>query len=539
MSLPLSRREFIAGAAAVAVQGALQRTPATAPASALQRVIVRAEDEIGAVRPEFHGHFAEHLGSCTYGGLWVGPNSKIPNINGYRKAAVDYLNELGIPVLRWPGGCFADDYHWRDGIGPVAQRPKRVNIHWGGYVEDNSFGTHEFVGLCRLIGAEPYMAGNVGSGTPDELRNWIEYCNMPSGSTLAEERAKNGSPEPFKLKYWGIGNENWGCGGNMRPEVYADHYRRFAVYVREFGGTRPFMIASGPNGNDVRWTRGFLDGLTGGRPDGIGMHYYEGGNFVDVATQFTDEHMNMQLAQYALVEDAIQQQRALLDGYGQARGPRRINLMLDEWGVWDRIPAEDERKYGKLWMQSTMRSAVAAGLGLNVFNRQADKLYMCNIAQIVNVLQSLLLTDGPEGEHCVRTTTYHAFALFKAHRGNTAVRTETPDAPPLPPGLVRGGPAPPSPLSVSASKKGGQVVLSLVNPRGDFDMQIDATLHGVSAKSASAQILHDNDLNAFNGFEQPDRLTPKSHPVRVDGGHLRLDLPRLSVATVTVETQAG
>jgi alpha-L-arabinofuranosidase len=538
MNSSMTRRQFMIGATAISTYAvAARQIPTSAsPSSALQRVLVRVDDEIGLIRPEFHGQFAEHLGSCVYGGLWVGPNSKIPNVNGYRKQAVDYLKELGVPVLRWPGGCYADDYHWRDGIGPRESRKKTVNIHWGGYVEDGSFGTHEFIGLCRLLGAEPYLAGNVGSGTPDELRNWVEYCNQPSGSTLAEERAKNGSPEPFHVKFWGVGNENWGCGGNMRPEVYADHFRRFAVYVREFGGTRPFMIASGPNGNDQRWTRGFLDGLTGGRPDAIGMHFYEGGGFVDVATNFTPEHMNMQMAQYQLVEDAIIQQRALIDGYGLGRGPRRLNLMLDEWGVWDKIPAEDEKKYGKLWMQSTMRSAVAAGLGLNVFNRQADKLYMCNIAQIVNVLQSMLLTDGPEGEHCVRTTTYHAFSLFKPHRGKTAVKTETPDATPLPPNFVRGGAAPPSPLSASASKADGQIVISVVNPRTDTDWQIDCTLRGATAKSATAQILHDTDLNAANTFDQPDRLMPKSHPVRVEGGRVLLDLPRLSVATVTVQT---
>ena len=521
-----------------ACAAAARQLPSAATASsATQRVTILADTEIGLIRPELHGQFAEHLGSCVYGGLWVGKNSKISNTNGYRKQAIEYLSQLGVPVLRWPGGCFADDYHWRDGIGPVEQRPRRVNIHWGGYVEDGSFGTHEFIGLCRLIGAQPYFAGNVGSGSPEELEHWIEYCNMPSGSTLAEERARNGSPEPFNVRFWGIGNENWGCGGNMRPEVYADHFRRFAVYVRRYGETRPFMIASGPNGNDQRWTRGFMDGLTGGgRPDAIGMHYYEGGGFVDVATKFTPEHMNMQLAQYALVEDAIVQQRALLDGYGPTRGPRRLNLMLDEWGVWDQIPDEDEKKYGKLWMQSTMRSAVAAGLGLNVFNRQADKLYMCNIAQIVNVLQSLLLTDGPEGEKCVRTTTYHAFMLFKPHRGKMSVRTETPDATPLPANLFRGGPAPPSPLSVSASKGDGQLVVSLVNPRADTDWHVEGNIRGVAAKSATAQILHDTDLNAYNSFDQPDRLMPRAHPVRVEGGRLIMDLPRLSVATVTVQT---
>jgi alpha-N-arabinofuranosidase len=474
-------------------------------------VLVRADDAIGVVKPEFHGHFAEHLGACIYGGLWVGKDSPIPNINGYRQQAVEYLRELGIPVLRWPGGCFADDYHWRDGIGPVAQRPKRVNIHWGNYVEDGSFGTHEFIGLCRLIGAEPYLAGNVGSGDPRELRDWVEYCNYPSGSTLSDERAKNGSPEPFRVKYWGIGNENWGCGGWMRPEVYADHYRRFSTYVREFGGTKPFLIASGPNGNDTRWSRGFMDTLQGARPDGLAMHYYEGG--ADRPTQFTVEHMNQQLALYGRVEQAITQQRALLDSY---RDGQKTGLILDEWGVWDRIPAEDEKRYGKLWQQSTMRSAVAAGLGLSIFNRQADKLYMCNIAQMVNVLQSLLLTDGPEGKNCVRTTTYHAFALFKPHRSKTSVKVESDD---------------PSALSATASKNDRELVLSFVNPQAEADLQVDCELHGVAVKDGTAQILQNPDLNAYNSFDEPNRVVPRAQPVQVEGARVRMDLPRLSVAT--------
>ena len=480
---------------------------------------MRTDDEIGVIHPEFHGHFAEHLGSCVYGGLWVGPKSPIPNINGYRKQAVDYLRDLGIPVLRWPGGCFADDYHWRDGVGAPAQRPKRVNIHWGGYVEDNSFGTHEFIGLCRLLGAEPYLAGNVGSGTPEELQSWIEYCNMPSGSSLADERAKNGSPEPFKVRYWGIGNESWGCGGDMRPEYYADEFRRYTVYVREYGGTRPFLIASGPSGNDMRWSRGFLDGIANTRqPNGWAMHYYSGGR--DASLKFTADHMTEQFASHLRVEEAIQAQRSLLDSY---RDGRRIGLMVDEWGVWDQILPEDEKKYGKLWQQSTLRSALAAGLGLNIFNRQADKLTMCNIAQIVNVLQSLVLTDGPEGEHCIRTSTYHAFAMFKPHRGNTAVKVETPDA------------ANAVAFSASASKANGALVITLVNPRSDADMNVQCTLRGAAAKSATAQIIHDTDWNAYNSFDQPDRVVPKPHPVTTEAGGLRLDLPRLSLATITAQ----
>jgi alpha-N-arabinofuranosidase len=517
VGLYLSRRQFVGSTAALSLSAIIPKG-LLATSSATQRFIVRTDAEIGVVRSEFHGHFAEHLGACVYGGLWVGKKSPIPNIEGYRKQAVEYLKELGIPVLRWPGGCYADDYHWRDGIGPAEQRPKRVNIHWGGYVEDGSFGTHEFIGLCRLLDAEPYLAGNVGSGSPRELRDWIEYCNMPTGSTLADERIKNGATEPFRVRYWGVGNENWGCGGWMRPEVYANLYRQFSVYLREYGGTEPYLVASGPNGNDRRWTRGFMDTLDGGVPNGISMHYYEGG--ADTATEFTVDHMIPQLATFKKVEEAIVEQRAILDGY---REGSKVGLILDEWGVWDKIPETDEKRYGKLWMQSTMRSAVAAGLGLNIFNRQADKLRMCNIAQIVNVLQSLLITDGPGGTSCVRTTTYHAFALFKAHRMKSALRVETQDSSPMG-------------ISVSASKGENELVVTFVNPRHDADFEIDCAIQGSSLREAKAHILHDSDWNACNTFENPNRVAPQSHPVVVEGSSLRMALPRLSVATVTLRT---
>jgi len=517
----ISRRRFVGNVAVVSL-GSLIPPLVRAATGLTRNITVLADQEVGTVRPEFHGHFAEHLGSCVYGGLWVGKNSPIPNVNGHRRQAVEYLKELGIPVLRWPGGCYADDYHWRDGVGPAESRPKRVNIHWGGYLEDGSFGTHEFIGLCRLIGAEPYLAGNVGSGSPREMRDWIEYCNMPTGSTLAEERIKNGSSDPFRVRYWGVGNEAWGCGGWMRPEVYADHYRQFSVYLRKYGDTQPFLISSGPNGNDTRWSRKFMDTLEGGRPEGISMHYYEGGE--DHPLHFTEEHLKKQLAIFSRVEDAIVQQRSLFDSY---REGRKIALVLDEWGVWDRIAEEDEKKFGKLWQQSTMRSAAAAGLGLNIFNRQADKLYMCNIAQIANVLQSLLLTDGPEGKQCIRTTTYHAFALFKGHRGNTAVKVEADSA-------TANSEKPSLDLSVSASKKNGLLLLSLVNPLPDQDFEIQCALRGATAKNASALLLHDADWNAFNGFDAPERIVPKPHPVKVEAPTVRLDLPRMSVATVTL-----
>jgi len=518
LATKLTRRQFIARGAALGAAAALplRLWPQT---SGAQHVVIRADEEIGVIRPELHGQFAEHLGSCIYGGLWVGKDSRISNINGYRRQAIDYLHELGIPVLRWPGGCFADDYHWREGIGAPERRPKRVNIHWGGYVEDNSFGTHEFMGLCRLIGAQPYLAGNVGSGSPSELRDWIEYCNYPSGSALSDERAANGSPEPFGVRYWGVGNESWGCGGDMRPEEYADEFRRYSVYLRSFGPTRPFLIASGPNGNDAGWSRGVLDGLLHHMPDGFAMHYYSGG--ADHPADFTAAHAADQLSSFAKVEQAVIQQRALLDEYD---GGNRVALLLDEWGVWDNLTREEQARNGRLWQQITMRSGVAAGLGLNLFNRQADKLYMANIAQIVNVLHSLLLTDGAQGEHCVRTTTYHVFALFKPHRSQTSVRTETQDSSPLG-------------LSVSASKANGQLVASFVNPHTDADIPVDCALEGARAASGSGLILHDSDWNAFNSFDAPDRIIPRPLEIRVEGGtRVRFDLPRMSVATVTLQT---
>ncbi len=520
MASDLTRRTLIKTGAAAAVAAWLPQRILGDPSTG-RKAIVHADDEIATVRPEFHSHFAEHLGSCVYGGLWVGKKSPVPNVDGFRKAAVDYLKELGVPVLRWPGGCFADDYHWRDGIGPQAKRPKSVNLNWGNYVEDNSFGTHEFIAFCRLIGAEPYFAANVGTGSPAEMRDWIEYCNYPSGSALADERAANGSPEPFRVRYWGVGNELWGCGGQLKPEAAAAEFRHFSVFAKNLGGTRPYLIGCGPNGNDVRWTRGFMDTLNGGRlPDGYSMHFYSGGTLPPLS--YTADAMNTQLNSFPRIEQAIVQQRALLDSYDPQR---KMGLILDEWGVWDKMPAEDEKNNGRLWQQATMRSAVAAGLGLNLFNRQADKLYMCNIAQIVNVLQSVLLTDGFEGRHCVRTANYHAFSLFKAHRGKTAVRIET-DAP---------ADSKTPELSLSASRQGSEMIVTLVNPRHDVDMQVDCSVRGVVAKSGSAQILHDSDMNACNSFDNPDRLTIKRHEVAVDSGRVKIALPPLSIATVTLQ----
>jgi len=302
---------------------------------------------------------------------------------------VDYLKELGVPVLRWPGGCFADDYHWRDGIGAQEKRPRRVNVNWGHYTEENGFGPHEFMEFCRLIGAEPYFAANLGAGSPQGFRDWVEYCNFPKGSTLSDERAANGSPEPFNVRYWGVGNELWGCGGHFQPEGAAAEYRRFATFARLIGGRNRagiaplYLVGCGPNGDDVRWTRGFMDTLAarGPMPNGYSMHYYEGGRRTPL--EFAPDDMYTQFNLFPRVELAIVHQRSLLDGYDPNR---QIGLILDEWGVWDQMIPREEQQRGRLWMQSTVRSAVAAALGLNIFNRQADKLFMLRSSSRIFVL---------------------------------------------------------------------------------------------------------------------------------------------------------
>jgi len=524
----LNRRRF-AQCAGAAVAGIITARKGSAAETHTQSVEIQAASEIGRINPELHASFAEHLGSCIYGGLWVGKNSSIPNINGYRRQAVEWLRELGLVVLRWPGGCFADDYHWRDGIGPVEKRPKIVNIHWGNYVEDNSFGTHEFIGLCRLIGAEPYIAGNVGSGTPQELRDWVEYCNFPSGSSLADERAANGSPEPFRVRYWGIGNENWGCGGNMTAEEYAAHYRRFATYVRPMGDTRPFPVACGPSSNNLDWTKRFFSSMPaarggpapgrgpapGGPTSGYAMHFYIRGPVLP--TKFNASQLREQLATFASLERAIVEQRALMDTFDPGR---RWGLIVDEWGIWDAMDPAEEKQFGRLWMQSTMRTAVAGALGLNVFHRQADKLYMCNIAQTVNVLQSVILAHGND---CIRTSTYYAFLMQKPHRGKIAVRAYTGDPSPLA-------------LSVSASKGEGELVATFVNPREDVQLKVNCGIAGAKLLSGKGQILYHPDFNACNTFKNPDVLVPRDHPVTVEASRLQFELPPVAIVSVVLRT---
>jgi alpha-N-arabinofuranosidase len=378
---------------------------AAAESPALTATITLRADQSGPViNPNIYGHFAEHLGRCIYEGVWVGEDSKIPNTRGIRKDVVEALKKLNIPVLRWPGGCFADEYHWRDGIGPRDQRPAMINTHWGGVTENNHFGTHEFLDFCEQLGTEPYICGNVGSGTPQEMMEWVEYMTSDADSPMANLRRKNGRKEPWKVRYFGVGNESWGCGGNMRPEFYADNFRRFNTFVKNYGSNRVYRIACGANANDTNWTEVVMS-QAGRRMNGLSLHYYTiaTGDWRNKgsATEFAENQWHSTLRRTLEMDDLIARHSAIMDKYD---AQKRIGMVVDEWGTWYNV--EPGTNPGFLRQQNTLRDGLVAALNFNVFHKHAARVVMANIAQTINVLQAMILTDK---EKMILTPTYHAF----------------------------------------------------------------------------------------------------------------------------------
>ncbi len=471
---------------------------------AANRVIISL-DAGAFINPNIYGHFAEHLGTCIYEGVWVGEDSPIPNVGGIRKDVVEALRKIQPPVLRWPGGCFADDYHWEDGVGPRADRPRRINIHWGEDIETNAFGTHEFVQFCRLIGAQPYICGNVGSGSPVELRNWLEYCNFPGDSTLARRRAANGSKEPLGVKYWGVGNENWGCGGNFAPEDYATEYKRFSTYLRDFGGFQVYLIGCGPSGNNADWSHRFFSKLGGyRRMHGYAAHYYCGS--AGKATEYTTDEWYALIHRSLAMETLVKQQRAIMDGYDPER---RIGLLVDEWGTWH--PPAPGRHPRHLWQQNTLRDALVAAATLDIFNRHADKVVMGNIAQTINVLQAMILTQG---DKMIATPTYHAYDMYKAHQGGRSLQA-TFESDPI--SFKAGGQTQNIfGLNGSASLKGNVLTLSVVHTHATSPLEATVVLRGGEAKSVLVTTLTHTDIHAHNTFEAPDVVRPASYPLEVN-----------------------
>jgi alpha-N-arabinofuranosidase len=489
---------------------------------------ILVDEPLATINPNIYGHFAEHLGHCIYGGVWSDDGTHGTLV----KQVVTALRRIRPAVLRWPGGCFADDYHWQEGIGPTTERPRRINIHWGEVVETNAFGTHEFVQLCRAIGAAPYICGNVGSGSPRELRDWVEYCNFAGGTSWSDLRAANGDPEPFGIHYWGVGNENWGCGGNMTPEEYATHYRRFATFLRDFGGNPPYLIACGPNRNDHDWTEKFFTRLQEkrgfGRIQGYAPHYYthNGDARAGTATDYTDDQWYALLAQAAAIETLIVEQRAIMDRFDPER---QISLIIDEWGTWH--PPTPGRNPRFLWQQNTLRDALVAALSLDIFGRHAATVSMANIAQTVNVLQALLLT---EGDQVITTPTYHVYDLYAPHQGAQALRVDV-DAPtisfaaPDGAGTLVG-------LAGSASLRDRTLTLTVVNPAIGAPVEALLRLRGAAASGIAEEIVltHD-DIHAHNTFAAPATVTlsaPRS--LAVNGSSLTHTFAAQSVTRLTI-----
>jgi alpha-N-arabinofuranosidase len=471
-----------------------------------------------------YGHFAEHLGGCIYDGLWVGEDSAIPNTRGIRNDVVTALKDLDIPNLRWPGGCYADDYHWQDGIGSRDQRKARVNRFWGKVVETNHFGTHEFLDLCEMLDCEAYIAGNVGSGSPREMQQWLEYLTHPGGTEMSDLRKQNGRNEPWRVAFFGVGNENWGCGGNMSPEKYAEEYKTFRTYLTSYnkGGTK--FVACGPGGENLHWMDVVSDQLRG-RMDAISAHYYvmsgPWSNKGDAVNFSRDEWF--QLMRTTLDADRIlAAYDAILD---KGDKDNRVGLYVDEWGTWwNPTPGSNP---GFLVQQNTLRDAVSAALFFHQFHAWADRVQMANIAQTVNVLQSMIFTDGPR---MVRTPTYHAFHLYKPHMDATRLPIEI-SSPEIGPDKAR-VPA----VHASASKApDGSVTISLVNidPENAIPLTID--LRDVKASRIAGRILTADTMNAHNTFDAPDAVTTKAFSgARLSGKRLTLELPAKSIVTLSL-----
>jgi alpha-L-arabinofuranosidase len=548
----INRRQFIgvmlAASAARLAPRAAYRSRATD-----SRIEVLITEPASVIAPEIYGHFAEHLGGVVYDGIWVGEGSKVANLGGIRRALVESLRRIRPAVVRWPGGCFADSYDWRDGTGPRAARPRRTNFWSDGLpqkqfgdapqkYDPNHFGTNEFMHFCRLIGAQPYLAANLRSLPARDFYQWVEYCNAPAGSTsLADRRAAGGDREPFNVRYWGVGNESWGCGGNFTPEEYAAEFRRFTAWVPGYEKRLSF-IGSGPNGGDLSWTRRFFAKLAEkgeGQLRGLygwGLHHYSWnlsrGQSNDWekakgdALKFNTEEW------YELFKQGDQVERLINDHWaamGEIDKQHHVKLVVDEWGAWYR-PGTEAHPTHQLGQASTMRDAVLAGLTLDTFNRHADKVAMANIAQLVNCLAALFITHE---DQFIVTPTYHVFEMYAAHQGNRALRM-TVDAPEVRYDRL-GKPATFWGLKGSASLADKTLIVTVVNPHASEARETEINLRGATIKSAQARTLAASDIHAHNSFAAPRAVEPQDAPLTASGATLVHRFPPASVTRLRVE----
>lgn len=495
----------------------------------MQRLTIDLDRTRGTVSRHLFGHFSEHLGRCIYGGYWAGDDDSIESTRGIRNDVVEALKAIKAPNIRWPGGCFADDYHWRDGIGPRESRPPVVNTHWGGVVENNHFGTHEFFDLCDQVGAEPYICGNVGSGTVREMRDWVEYITGSNESAMGIERARNGRAAPWSLPWFGIGNENWGCGGQMRPEYYADLYRRFANYVRKSGGSDIYRIACGSYDDYYEWTEVLMREAAQWF-EGLSYHYYtalpKDEGLSRSATDFGEREWFRTMHRAFGVEKTLDRHITIMNRYDPEA---RVGLIVDEWGTWHDV--ESGTNPGFLYQQNTVRDALVAAHQLNAFAARSDRIHMANLAQTVNVLQAVLLVDGPT---VIKTPTYHIFDMYTAHH----------DAERLDFSLDRGscdtetGPIPSlSALCTTDSAGMLHVTVANIDPRNGASLELSVRGADGSLRLASGRILAGDSMQARNTAEDPVAVVPRSfdlEPGEIAGGSATLlTIPARSVVSMT------
>ncbi len=482
-------------------------------------MLVNTRDILGHINPEIYGHFSEHLGRCIYEGIYVGEDSDIPNIDGLRTDIIEAFKQIKVPVLRWPGGCFADEYHWKDGIGPKENRKSIINTNWGGVTENNAFGTHEFLRFCELVGCEPYINGNVGSGTVQEMSEWIEYMTSDAESPMTNLRKANGKEKPWRVKYLGVGNENWGCGGQMRPSKYLDEYRRFQAYCKNHSGNKLFKIACGPSGSDYTWMEELMKNLDSSYVNALDLHYYNVPNwdYKGMSTDFTEDEYHTILKCAYFMDDLLTRHTEIMNRYDPNN---KIGLVVGEWGNWFEV--EPGTNPGFLYQQNTMRDAIVAGMELNIFNRHSKRVVMANLAQAVNVLQSVILTEGAA---LIKTPTYHVFDLYKEHQDGEAVYCYNdflPEADNLPM------------VTSSASVKEGKLTITITNASLTDSLDISCSVAGLSCKKANARILT-GDVHAHNTFDAPGKVAIASHPVTLTEDSLSLSLPTCSVVSITLE----
>lgn len=472
-----------------------------------------------------YGHFAEHLGTCIYGGFYVGENSKlVPHTEGVRNDVIAALKKLKVPVLRWPGGCFADTYHWKDGVGPKEKRPTIVNQWWGGVTEDNSFGTHDFLNMCEAIGSEPYLAGNIGSGTVQEMADWVQYVNFNGVSPMSKWRQENGRDSAWGVRYWGVGNEAWGCGGNMVPEYYANEYRKYATFMNNYDNAKVFRIASGASSGDLNWTEVLMKNIPLHMVEGIALHHYAITSWSKKGASINfpeDEYAATMRVTYEM-DDLIRKHSAIMDRYDPKK---RVALVVDEWGTWyDPLPGTNP---GFLQQQNTMRDAMVAGVTLNIFNNHADRVRMANLAQTINVLQAVILTDK---EKLLLTPTFHVMEMYNVHQDAQLVPVSFTS-----PVYARGKDTLDA-VSVSASvDKSGKTHISIVNidPNKKQDIQINI---GMAVKTVTGRILQSAKIQDHNTFDQPEKVKPVNFTgAKMNGKQLSLSAPPASVIVLELQ----